>query len=137
MVVAAAMLAGCGGCRDTTPPDRPPPATPGASQEGMASHYAQRFAGRKTASGDLYDPAAMTAAHKTLPMHTVVRVTRIDRHGKRVAGPIVVRINDRGPYSKGRIIDLSASAASKLNMLGGVARVRVEVISRPAARGRR
>ena len=62
--------------------------------------------------------------------------TRIDRRGTTVAGPIVVRINDRGPYSKGRIIDLSAAAARKLNMLGDVARVRLEVVSVPAVRSR-
>ena len=133
--LAGALLAGCGGCRDTTT-ERPIPAAPGAAQEGIASHYANRFAGRKTASGDLYDPGAMTAAHKTLPMHTVVRVTRVDKRGKAVAAPIVVRINDRGPYSKGRIIDLSAAAARKLNMMNDVARVRVEVISRPPPRSR-
>jgi rare lipoprotein A len=103
----------------------------------MASHYHDRFAGRKTASGDLYRPGAMTAAHRTLPMHTMVRVFRINREGRTVGGPIVVRVNDRGPYSKGRIIDLSAAAARKLDMLGGVARVRVEVISLPDAGSRR
>lgn len=130
----ASALPGCDGCRSTT---RRPEAPPAEGELGIASHYHDRFAGRKTASGDLYRPGAMTAAHRTLPMHTMVRVTRIDREGRTVAGPIVVRVNDRGPYSKGRIIDLSAAAARKLNMLGDVARVRVEVISLPDAGARR
>jgi rare lipoprotein A len=132
VVLTATLLDGCGGCRSTTIERPPAPRVEG--ETGIASHYHQRFAGRKTASGDLYRPEAMTAAHRTLPMQTMLRVTRIDKHGRAVAGPIVVRVNDRGPYSKGRIIDLSAAAARKLGMLGDVARVRVEVISRPASR---
>jgi rare lipoprotein A len=94
----------------------------------MATYYANRFAGRKTASGERYDPRALTAAHKTLPLGTVVRVTRVDGDGTAV----VVKINDRGPYAPGRIIDLSLAAAKRLDMLrAGVIRVRVEVVSRP------
>jgi rare lipoprotein A len=94
----------------------------------MATYYANRFAGRKTASGERYDPRALTAAHRTLPLGTVVRVTRVDGEGDAVT----VRINDRGPYSSGRIIDLSMAAARRLGMLQeGVVRVRLEVISRP------
>jgi rare lipoprotein A (peptidoglycan hydrolase) len=134
VVLVPALLDGCGGCRDTTTERPPAPAPEG--EVGIASHYHQRFAGRKTASGDLYKPEAMTAAHRTLPMHTMVRVTRIDKRGQAVAGPIIVRVNDRGPYSKGRVIDLSAAAARKLGMLGDVARVRLEVISLPRSRTR-
>jgi rare lipoprotein A len=94
----------------------------------MATYYANRFAGRKTASGERYDPRQLTAAHKTLPLGTVVRVTRVDGEGDAV----LVRINDRGPYAAGRIIDLSMAAARRLQMLkDGVVRVRVEVIERP------
>jgi rare lipoprotein A len=94
----------------------------------MATYYANRFAGRKTASGERYNPRALTAAHKTLPLGTIVRVTRVDGEGS----PVMVRINDRGPYSPGRIIDLSMAAARRLQMLEeGVVRVRVEVVSRP------
>jgi rare lipoprotein A len=110
--------------------------TPPGPQEGLAAHYAARFAGRKTASGEPYRPTAMTAAHLTLPLGTVVRVTRIDGDGKRVAGPVTVRINDRGPYGKG-LIDLSATAARRLRMFGGVARVRVEVVKLPPPRKKR
>jgi rare lipoprotein A len=94
----------------------------------MASFYSSHLAGRRTASGERYDPGALTAAHKTLPLGAVVRVTRVDGGGS----PVLVRINDRGPYAPGRIIDLSLSAARRLHMLGaGVVRVRVEVVSRP------
>jgi rare lipoprotein A len=97
----------------------------------MATYYANRFAGRKTASGERYDPGEMTAAHRTLPLGTVVRVTRIDTAGRPISAPIVVRINDRGPYAAGRIIDLSMAAARRLDMLrAGVVRVRVEVLSK-------
>ncbi|HEY0708867.1 MAG TPA: septal ring lytic transglycosylase RlpA family protein, partial [Polyangia bacterium] len=99
-----------------------------------ASHYHARFAGRKTASGVPYRPNAMTAAHLRLPLGTLVRVTRIDKHGRRVAGPIEVVINDRGPYAKGRIIDLSEVAARRLGLYNDIARVRVEVIALPAKR---
>ena len=130
-------LHGCGGCRGRTSESPRPEKAAAGGEEGIASHYASRFAGRKTASGAPYDPRAMTAAHRTLPFGTTLRVTRIDRAGAVVAGPIVVRVNDRGPYSKGRVIDLSEAAARKLGMLGDIARVRLEVISLPAARGDR
>ena len=93
----------------------------------MATYYASRFAGRRTASGERYDPGELTAAHRTLPLGTLVRVTRVDG-----GMSVVVRINDRGPYASGRIIDLSMAAARRLHMLDtGVVRVRVEVLSRP------
>jgi rare lipoprotein A len=100
----------------------PPLEFPGASQEGVASYYGARFHGRQTANGERFDMHAMTAAHPSLPFDTRVRVTHLDS-GRQ----IVVRINDRGPFIKGRIIDLSRSAAEKLGMIrSGVARVRVE-----------
>ncbi|HXU83176.1 MAG TPA: septal ring lytic transglycosylase RlpA family protein [Polyangia bacterium] len=109
-----------------TPAPAPVPAHGG--QVGMATYYANRFAGRKTASGERYNPRELTAAHKTLPLGTIVRVTRVDGEGE----VVTVRINDRGPYAAGRIIDLSMAAARRLRMLqDGVVRVRVEVISRP------
>lgn len=91
-------------------------------QRGQASYYYQP---QKLASGGRFDPNAMTAAHRTLPFGTVVRVTNL--RTKRTA---VVRINDRGPYRKGRIIDVSKAAAKELQMIhSGVAAVTVEVIS--------
>ena len=89
-------------------------------QVGMASYYSSRFSGRRTASGERFDPSAMTAAHMTLPLGTRVRITNL-KNGQSV----VVRINDRGGFRRhGRILDLSPAAARALSMTGaGVARV--------------
>lgn len=90
---------------------------------GKASFYGKP---QKTASGERFDPTKLTAAHKTLPMHSVVRVVNL-KNGKSVT----VRINDRGPYIRGRIIDLSTAAAKKIDMIdAGVAPVKVEVLKR-------
>lgn len=91
-------------------------------QEGRASFYANSFQGKETASGELYDSAAFTAAHKTLPFGTRVKVTNI-RNNKSV----VVTINDRGPFHQKRIIDLSKSAARELGFINkGTTKVRLE-----------
>ena len=96
----------------------------GSSQAGMASYYHDRFHGRRTASGSRYDKRAFSAAHKTLPIGTQVRVTDA-RSGKSV----VVRINDRGPYARGRVIDLSRAAAREIGLTHkGVARVKLEIL---------
>lgn len=88
---------------------------------GKASYYANKFHGRKTASGEIYYKEKLTAAHRSLPFGTRLRVTNLS-NGREV----VVRVNDRGPYIKGRIIDVSYAAARKLGMTGqGVVRVRV------------
>jgi rare lipoprotein A len=93
-------------------------------QTGVASWYGPNFHGRMTASGEEYDQHEMTAAHKTLPMPSLVRVTRLDS-----GESVVVRVNDRGPFSSGRIIDLSKEAATELGMMrDGTARVRVEYL---------
>lgn len=93
-------------------------------QRGQASWYGPGFAGKPTASGVPFRPWKKTAAHKTLPLGTVVRVTRTDT-GKSVR----VTINDRGPYAKGRIIDLSKRSARQLDMLqDGVAHVEIRVL---------
>lgn len=97
----------------------------GFRQWGVASWYGKKFHGRETSSGEIYDMHLMTAAHKTLPLPTFVRVTRAD-NGK----SIVVKVNDRGPFVGDRIIDLSFAAASKLDILdSGKAEVYVEAIS--------
>ncbi len=97
--------------------------------EGVASWYGAEFAGRPTANGEIYDPSQMTAAHRTLPFGTFVRVTNI-KNGLNA----VVRINDRGPFAKGRIIDVSRAAAEVLGMVGsGIAQVRLELISNEPA----
>ena len=99
---------------------------PAHAAEGIASYYGKRFHGRRTASGQRFDQHALTAAHRTLGFGTRVRVTSV--HSQR---SVVVTINDRGPYAKGRIIDLSRAAAARLGILGaGVARVRLEVVGR-------
>lgn len=96
-------------------------------ETGKASYYGGKFHGRKTASGERYDQNVLTAAHKTLPFGTIVRVTA-EWNQKTVE----VRITDRGPYSKGRIIDLSTAAAAELDMLSkGVGNVSLEVIAWP------
>jgi rare lipoprotein A len=123
--------AGCGGQRAVGPPR--PGVTPAPSgQVGMATFYSSHLAGRRTASGERYDPEALTAAHRSLPLGTRVRVTRIDASGAPQSASVVVRVNDRGPYAPGRILDLSLAAARRLGMLhAGVVRVRVEVVERP------
>jgi rare lipoprotein A len=94
------------------------------SQEGRASWYGKKFHGQRTASGERYDMFAMTAAHPTLPIPSYARVTNLE-NGKSV----VVRINDRGPFHKGRVIDLSYTAAHKLGYIGqGSVNVRVDSI---------
>jgi len=96
----------------------------GHVERGLASWYGRPFHGRKTSSGETYDMYAMSAAHKTLPLPTYARVTNLE-NGRRV----VVRINDRGPFHDGRVIDLSYTAAVKLGMKRqGTAQVEVQAI---------
>ncbi len=93
---------------------------------GPASFYGRDFAGRRTASGERFDPGALTAAHRTLPIGSKVRVTNL-RNGRSV----VVRINDRGPFHGNRVIDLSHEAARQIGMVQrGVARVQLELLAR-------
>lgn len=92
-------------------------------QDGVASWYGPAHHGKKTASGQPFNQNALTAAHPSLPFGTQVRVTNLANDKE-----VVVRINDRGPYKSGRIIDLSRAAARKLG-IDGTARVRVEVLS--------
>ena len=94
------------------------------TEKGLASWYGKKFHGRRTASGEVYNMYAMTAAHKTMPLPSYARV-RNPANGRE----IIVRVNDRGPFHKGRVIDLSYTAALKLGVLGGVAPVEVERIT--------
>jgi rare lipoprotein A len=97
---------------------------PKVVQTGPASWYGRELAGRPTASGEPFRPSQRTAAHRTLPFGTVLRVTRVDT-GQRVR----VVVNDRGPYSGGRVIDLSQAAAERLGMIRiGTARVEIAVV---------
>lgn len=94
--------------------------------QGKASYYADKFEGRTTANGETYDPTALTAAHPHLPFGTHVRVIRVDTDSN---PSVEVRINDRGPFKAGRIIDLSKAAAQKLGMIEeGIVEVRLELV---------
>ncbi len=95
-------------------------------EEGIASWYGPKFHGKRTASGEVFDMYRLTAAHPWLPFGTIVKVTNLEN-----GLSVVVRINDRGPFVKGRIIDLSYAAAKKIRMLRRNARVRVEVLRWP------
>lgn len=96
---------------------------------GGASYYGPEFEGRRTASGERYDGEDLTAAHRTLPFGTRVRIVNLENDRT-----VEVVINDRGPHRKGRIVDLSHRAAELIGLLrAGVARVRLEVIASPAA----
>ena len=102
------------------------------AMEGLAAYYSNRLDGRKTASGQVFDQSALTAAHPTLPFGTKVRVTNT-KNGRSV----VVRINDRGPTQPGRVIDLSRAAATKLAMLrAGLVPVKLEVVAEAPAKKR-
>ena len=133
------------------PPAPPAPAEPGEEyvvfgqtyrvmgsskgyvETGMASWYGKQFHGRKTSSGEVYDMEKFTAAHRTLPLGTYVKVKRTDGKGESV----VVKVNDRGPFVEGRILDLSRGAARQLDMLDdGVARVTVTALGEEVFRTR-
>ena len=132
LVAAVVALAGCGHKKRARVRPPSPPRTPvvvqlGDTEEGIASWYGHPYHGRAAADGEIYDMEKMTAAHRTLPFNTWVRVYDLDN--QRTAE---VRIIDRGPFVDGRIIDLSHAAARDLEMIGpGVARVRIEIIRTP------
>lgn len=125
-LLASAWLA-VSGCAGAPAPD-PGPVSEGWSQEGIASWYGGEFHGRATASGEPYDQEGMTAAHRSLPFGTWIRVENLD-NGRETR----VRVTDRGPYIGDRILDLSRAAAREIGMLGpGTARVRIEVVALPS-----
>ncbi|AKF06802.1 septal ring lytic transglycosylase RlpA family protein [Sandaracinus amylolyticus] len=146
LVIAALMLAACGAQRarsehasdDTTTTSATPVVLPVSdwraayvdrralrTMEGAASYYHDSLAGRSTASGEPYDPTEYTAANRTLPFGTVLRIVRID-----TGRSVIVRVNDRGPFGRRRrLLDLSRAAAEELGMIErGVVRVRAEVL---------
>ncbi len=93
--------------------------------EGVASFYGDEFQGRLTSNGEVFDQSLLTAAHRTLAFGTVLKVTNM-KNGRSV----IVRVNDRGPFAAGRILDLSRAAAEKLDMLrDGVARVSIAILN--------
>ncbi|WP_447757975.1 septal ring lytic transglycosylase RlpA family protein [Sphingopyxis fribergensis] len=92
---------------------------------GMASYYGNELAGNRTASGERFDPGQLTAAHRSLPFGTMVRVTNTSN-----GDSVVVRINDRGPFSRGRVIDVSQAAAREIGMhRSGTARVKLALLN--------
>lgn len=94
------------------------------AEEGIASYYGRKFHGRKTANGERFDNTLLTCAHRTLPFGTRLRVTNLE-NGRTV----VVRVTDRGPFRRGRIIDVTYTAAEQLGMVSnGICRVRIEVV---------
>jgi rare lipoprotein A len=100
------------------------------NESGMASWYGPGFHGKRTANGEAYDQHAMTAAHRTLPMPSVVRVTNLDN-----GSTVILRVNDRGPFAHNRILDVSRAAAERLDMVrSGVASVRVEILPEESKR---
>ena len=144
-IVLATGLCGCGGGGDAASKPFNAPAqtqasasepsesithTAGAAEKkpdqvGLATWYGPGFAGKKTASGERFDPHAMTAAHRTLPFGTRVRVTDAD------GDSVIVRINDRGPFARGRVIDLSQAAAKDLGLTrAGSGKVTLAVLDR-------
>jgi rare lipoprotein A len=144
VVLFLLFLHACG----TTPPPQAPPGHPkpyrvmgkwyqplphakGFRQRGIASWYGRDFHGKRTSSGEIYDMYAMTAAHKTLPLGTVVRVKHLE-NGREIR----VRINDRGPFVRDRIIDLSARAAESIGIFEkGTGPVEVVALGKPRPRG--
>ena len=136
LLAAAGALAACTGPGPTPPPAislLPPPEPPSSApsdapsfiQTGLASWYGRDFQRKHTASGERYDMHDLTAAHRSLPLETIVRVTNLTNNRS-----VLVRINDRGPFSRGRIIDVSRSAAELLGMMkAGVVPVRIEVFN--------
>jgi rare lipoprotein A len=128
LIALAASLVLLSACARTVMTSPPRPAAIGSEENGLASWYGHPYHGRPTASGEVYDMSQMTAAHRTLPFGTRVSVTNLGN--ARVAE---VRINDRGPFVDGRLLDLSFGAASALDAVAaGVIPVRIRVIAQPA-----
>lgn len=104
----------------------PIPSADGFAEEGVASWYGPQFHSKRTASGEVYNMYELTAAHRILPMQTKIRVTNLENDRS-----VVLRVNDRGPFAKDRIVDLSYKAAQELDVVrAGTARVRVEALGR-------
>jgi len=125
--------ASAGKASEATPPEieLPMDAKPVLVETGIASWYGPPYHNRRASNGEIYDMHAMTAAHRTLPLGSIVRVVNVDTKSS-----VIVRITDRGPFVEGRIIDLSKAAAEKIGMLQkGTTRVRIEVLKTPVPIG--
>jgi len=123
--LGAVLLAGCGtGSPRFASTPQVESWTGSTELQGIASYYADQFHGRTTANGETFDMNALTAAHRSFPFGTILRVTNVE-NGKSV----VVRVNDRGPFVEGRIIDLSLGAAKAVDIIGrGTAQVIIDVL---------
>src|SRR6266705_3400434 len=125
-ICVSGFLAGCGAESPPFTSREAPTESTVHQMRGIASYYSEEFQGHKTSSGETYDMNAFTAAHRTLPFNTRVRVTNLENKKS-----VVVRVNDRGPFKDDRVIDVSLSAARKLGLMEkGTALVRLEVIDR-------
>lgn len=119
LIISATLTTGC-----SSVPKQSSPELVGYTETGVASYYAMKYQFRQTASGERFNQYAHTAAHKTLPFGTKVRVTNLANNKS-----VIVKINDRGPFIEGRIIDLSRISFSKIgNLNSGLIQVRIEVI---------
>ena len=124
VVFGILVLTGCGMSKETLDADYASTENARAIENGVSSWYGPNFHGKLTANGEIYDMDGITAAHRTLPFDTILLVENLD-NGKTVQ----VRVNDRGPYAKNRIIDLSRGAAERIDMIGpGTARVRLYLL---------
>ncbi len=140
VVLISLLASACGGRRSASRipvPQTPSPgggaqtAGPGYTETGYASWYGNPYHGRRAANGEIYDMYKLTAAHRTLPFGTQIKVTNLEN-----SRSVLVRINDRGPFIKGRIVDLSLAGAREIRMVGpGTALVRLEVLSASAPAG--
>jgi rare lipoprotein A len=126
LVVLVVLFTGCGRKKPRLPVAPAPPV--GTTEAGIASWYGHPYHGRRAANGEIYDMEELTAAHRTLPFGTWVSV-----HNTSNGKTVDVRITDRGPFVRGRIIDLSRAAARAIDMIGpGTAEVRLEIVAAPA-----
>ena len=124
LIASFSIVTGCARKTSAHVPSPVKPARIGETETGLASWYGIPYNGRRSANGEIYDMEKRTAAHRTLPFDTWIEVTNLS-NSKRVD----VRITDRGPFVKGRIIDLSLAAAREIDMVGaGVVKVRIKVI---------
>lgn len=126
MLLCVLVLTGCGTSspRFSSSPRPPSRDVPVHQLTGVASYYAHEFDGKATASGEVYDMHQLTAAHRTLPFNSLVRVTN-----QQTGESVVVRINDRGPFKSDRVIDLSLAAAQRIGLIAqGTGPVRLEVL---------
>ncbi|NHZ84694.1 MAG: septal ring lytic transglycosylase RlpA family protein [Planctomycetia bacterium] len=121
-------LISCAGSNKNTNPNpviiQKEPEAVGDVQYGISSYYAEKFHGKRTANGEIYDMYGVSGAHKTLPLNSIVKVTNLENNKE-----LIIRINDRGPFIKDRIFDCSYGAAVKLEFISkGTAIVKVEVL---------